>query len=322
MRFPATVEPAGNATGIEVPAEIVTALGGGKRPTVAITINGHTWRSRVASMGGRFIVGISAANRAACGIAEGDKVEAELQLDTAPRVVAEPPDLAEALDGDPQARAAFDRLAYGLKRKNVRAIQDAKTPQTRQRRIAKLITTIREHPNMGEDAGPAATAGGTPALPEPVPDQAGSYSFRRAGPPDAAAVAALVHAAYHHYVERIGITPGPMSDDYQQVVRDYQVTVAEHDAVLAGVIVLRVTDEGFLIDNVAVHPAHRGRGLGRALLGLAEAEARRAGFGSIYLYTHEKMTENLVLYSKIGYAEYDRRRQGGFSRVYLRKHLG
>ena len=322
MRFPATVEPAGNATGIEVPAEIVTALGGGKRPKVAITINGHTWRSRVASMGGRFIVGISAANRAACGIAERDKVEAELQLDTAPRVVAEPPDLAEALDGDPQARAAFDRLAYGLKRKHVHAIQDAKTPQTRQRRIAKLITTIREHPNMGEDAGPAATAGGTPALPEPVPDQAGSYSFRRAGPPDAAAVAALVHAAYHHYVERIGITPGPMSDDYQQVVRDYQVTVAEHDAVLAGVIVLRVTDEGFLIDNVAVHPAHRGRGLGRALLGLAEAEARRAGFGSIYLYTHEKMTENLVLYSKIGYAEYDRRRQGGFSRVYLRKHLG
>jgi len=322
MRFPATVEPAGNATGIEVPAEIVTALGGGKRPKVAITINGHTWRSRVASMGGRFIVGISAANRAACGIAEGDKVEAELQLDTAPRVVAEPPDLAEALDGDPQARAAFDRLAYGLKRKHVHAIQDAKTPQTRQRRIAKLITTIREHPNMGEDAGPAATAGGTPALPEPVPDQAGSYSFRRAGPPDAAAVAALVHAAYHHYVERIGITPGPMSDDYQQVVRDYQVTVAEHDAVLAGVIVLRVTGEGFLIDNVAVHPAHRGRGLGRALLGLAEAEARRAGFGSIYLYTHEKMTENLVLYSKIGYAEYDRRRQGGFSRVYLRKHLG
>ena len=132
----------GNATGIEVPAEIVTALGAGKRPKVAITINGHTWRSRVASRGGRFIVGISAANRAACGIAEGDRVEAELQFDTEPRVVAEPPDLAEALDGDPQARAAFDRLAYGLKRKHVQAIQDAKTPQTRQRRITKLITTI------------------------------------------------------------------------------------------------------------------------------------------------------------------------------------
>jgi ribosomal protein S18 acetylase RimI-like enzyme len=320
MRFPATVEPSGNATGIEVPAEIVTALGVGKRPKVAITINGHTWRSTVASKGGRFIVGISAANRAACGIAAGDKVQAELQLDTAPRVVAEPRDLAGALDGDPQARAAFDRLPYGLKRKHVQAIQDARTPQTRQRRITTLITTIRGHPSTGQAARPPA-AGGTLARQGPVPDQTSSYSFRRAGPTDAPAVAALVHAAYRHYVERIGITPGPMTDDYHQVIRDYHVTVAEHGAAIAGVIVLRVTDEGFLIDNVAVHPAHRGRGLGSALLDLAEAEARRAGFGSIYLYTHEKMTENLALYSKIGYAEYDRRPQGAFSLVYMRKHL-
>ena len=84
---------------------------------------------------------------------------------------------------------------------------------------------------------------------------------------------------------------------------------------------LRVTKEGFLIDNVAVHPDHRGEGLGRALLDLAEAEARRAGFASVYLYTHEKMTENLALYSKIGYVEYDRRRERGFSRVYMRKPL-
>ena len=315
MRFSATVEPAGNATGIEVPAEIVTALGAGKRPKVAITINGHTWRSRVASMGGRFIVGISAANRAACGIAEGDRVEAEVQLDTEPRVVAEPPDLAEALDADPQARAAFDRLAYGLKRKHVQAIQDAKTPQTRERRITKLITTIGGH-TMGKGAASEATADGTPA-----PGQRGSYSFRRARQADAPAVAALVHAAYRHYEERIAITPGPMTDDYQQVIRDYQVTVAEQDAAIAGVIVLRVTEEGFLIDNVAVHPAHRGRGMGRALLELAEAEARRAGFDSVYLYTHEKMTENLALYSKIGYTEYDRRHQEGFSRIYMRKHL-
>ena len=112
-----------------------------------------------------------------------------------------------------------------------------------------------------------------------------------------------------------------MTDDYQQVIRDYHVTVAEHDAAIAGMIVLRVTGEGFLIDNVAVHPAHRGRGLGGALLDLAEAQAQRAGFGSIYLYTHEKMTENLALYSKIGYIEYDRRPQEGFSLVYMRKHL-
>src|SRR5262249_60774684 len=123
-------------------AVTVTVLGAGSPRRVAIAHSRHTWRSRVASVGGRFIVGISAANRAACGIAEGDRVEADVQLDTEPRVVAEPPDLAEALDGDPQARAAFDRLAYGLKRKHVQAIQDAKTPQTRQRRITALTTTI------------------------------------------------------------------------------------------------------------------------------------------------------------------------------------
>ncbi len=136
MRFSATVEPAGNATGVEVPAAVVNALGSGRRPEVVITIAGHTWRSRVASMGGRFIVGISAANRAAGGIAEGDVVEVGLRLD------AEPPDLADALDGGPQARAAFDRLTYSLKRKHVRPFEEAQSPQTRQRRIAKLITTI------------------------------------------------------------------------------------------------------------------------------------------------------------------------------------
>ena len=134
-------------------------------------------------------------------------------------------------------------------------------------------------------------------------------------------MAKLVAAAYGHYVERIGGPPGPMTDDYAEVIRDRQVTVAERRGAIVGVIVLTVTDEGFLIDNVAVHPAHRGTGLGRALLELAEAEAWRAGFDSIYLYTHEKMTENLVLYSRIGYVEFDRRSQGSFSLVYLRKQL-
>jgi GNAT superfamily N-acetyltransferase len=148
-----------------------------------------------------------------------------------------------------------------------------------------------------------------------------SSSFRPANGPDAPNVAKLVAAAYGHYVERIGGPPGPMTDDYAEVIRDRQVTVAERHGAIVGVIVLTVTDEGFLIDNVAVHPAHRGTGLGRALLELAEAEAWRAGFDSIYLYTHEKMTENLVLYSRIGYVEFDRRSQGSFSLVYLRKQL-
>ena len=136
------VELAGNATGVEVPAEVVDALGSGRRPKVVITIGGHTWRSRVASMGGRFIVGISAANRAASGISEGDVTEVDLQLDDEPRVVAESPDIAAALDQDPRARAAFDQLPYGLKNKHVRDIEGAKSPETRQRRIAKLVTTM------------------------------------------------------------------------------------------------------------------------------------------------------------------------------------
>jgi ribosomal protein S18 acetylase RimI-like enzyme len=148
------------------------------------------------------------------------------------------------------------------------------------------------------------------------------YSFRSAIEADVAKVTALVNAAYGGYVERIGMAPRPMTDDYAEVIKNYRVTVAERNETIVGVVVLTVTDEGFLIDNVAVDPSHRGKGLGKALLEFAEAEARRAGFDSIYLYTHENMTENLALYSRIGYVEYDRRSQGEFSLVYMRKRLG
>jgi ribosomal protein S18 acetylase RimI-like enzyme len=132
----------------------------------------------------------------------------------------------------------------------------------------------------------------------------------------------LVRAAYGHYVDRIGGPPGPMTDDYAEVVASERVTVAELGGEIVGLIVLKVTDEGFLIDNVAVDPGRQGSGVGRALLEEAEVAARRAGFDSVYLYTHEKMTENLALYARIGYVEYDRRVQGGHRRVYLRKDLG
>jgi GNAT superfamily N-acetyltransferase len=148
------------------------------------------------------------------------------------------------------------------------------------------------------------------------------YSFRPAIEADVPKVTALVNAAYGHYVERIGMLPRPMTDDYAEVIANQRVTVAESHGTILGVIVLTVDDEGFLIDNVAVDPSHRGKGLGRALLEFAEAEARRAGFDSIYLYTHEKMAENLAIYSRIGYVEYDRRSQGEFSLVYMSKHLG
>jgi ribosomal protein S18 acetylase RimI-like enzyme len=146
--------------------------------------------------------------------------------------------------------------------------------------------------------------------------------LRPAAPADVPRLAELVHAAYGHYVERIGRPPGPMTEDYAEVVDRSQVVVAERDGEIAGLIVLAVGDEGFLVENVAVDPAHQGRGVGRALLEHAEAAARREGFDSIYLYTHETMTENQALYARIGYAEYDRRAQGDDWLVYLRKPLG
>jgi hypothetical protein len=145
MKFRAKVIPSGNATGVEIPTDAMKALGARPRPLIAVTVNGHTWRSRVALMRGRCLVGISAANRAASGISEGDVVEVALKLDTEPRIVPEPPDLAKALNYAPAARAAFDRLPYGLRRKHVAAIEEAKAPEVRLRRIAKLVTTMRSN---------------------------------------------------------------------------------------------------------------------------------------------------------------------------------
>jgi ribosomal protein S18 acetylase RimI-like enzyme len=148
------------------------------------------------------------------------------------------------------------------------------------------------------------------------------YSLRPANAADAKAISELVDDAYGPYVERIGMRPGPMDEDYRAVIRDRQVTVAESEGTVVGVLVLGVTADGFLVHNVAVHPSHRGKRLGRALLELAEAEGRRAGFDSIYLYTHEGLVESLALYERIGYVEYERRPLGGFSLVFMRKPLG
>jgi GNAT superfamily N-acetyltransferase len=102
------------------------------------------------------------------------------------------------------------------------------------------------------------------------------YLSRSATGADVPKVGALVDAAYSHYVEHLGILPRPMTDDYAPVIANQRVTVAESHGTIVGVIVLTVDDEGFLIDNVAVDPSHRGKGLGKALLEFAEAEARRA----------------------------------------------
>ncbi len=144
MKFRAYVEPPEPMRGLEVPQAVVEALGDGKRPRVTITINGHSWKSRVAVMRGRYLLGLSNANRRAARVATGDEVEVELEFDAEPPVVVEPADFARALGADPVARAAYDRLSYTHKREHVRAIESAKKPETRVRRIEKAITLLRD----------------------------------------------------------------------------------------------------------------------------------------------------------------------------------
>ena len=145
MTFRTTIQLHGKtATGIEVPADVVDALGSGKRPAIRVTINGHTYRSTVAPYSGASMIALSAENRELAGVAAGDDVEVELVLDTEPREVAVPPDVAEALHADVTAREAFNVLSYSNKRRIVLGIEDAKTAETRQCRIAKAIASLRE----------------------------------------------------------------------------------------------------------------------------------------------------------------------------------
>lgn len=146
MKFWTTVEPQERMRGLEMPEEVVDALGGGKRPPVTVTLNGHTWKSRVAIMRGRYLLGLSIANRKATGVTTGDRVEVEVVLDAEPRVVVEPEDFARALDADPTARAAYDRLAYTHKREQVLAIEGARKQETRQRRIEQALEMLRGLP--------------------------------------------------------------------------------------------------------------------------------------------------------------------------------
>jgi hypothetical protein len=144
MKFRTTVELGGKtATGFQVPADVVAGLGPGKRPPVRVTIGGHTYRSTVASMGGRFMVPLSAEHRNSAGVAAGDEVEVDIELDTEPREVSVPPDFTDALDHDADARRHFDGLSYSNKRRYVISIEEAKTAETRQRRIAKAVSELR-----------------------------------------------------------------------------------------------------------------------------------------------------------------------------------
>jgi bifunctional DNA-binding transcriptional regulator/antitoxin component of YhaV-PrlF toxin-antitoxin module len=145
VKFRAKVELGGKtATGIEVPAAVVAKLGSSKRPAVTVTVNRYTYRSTVAPMGGRFMLPVSAQVREAAGVAAGDQVDVVLELDTAPREVMVPADFGRALSRDAAARRFFDGLSFSNKQRIVIPIEAAKAPETRERRIAKAISTLRE----------------------------------------------------------------------------------------------------------------------------------------------------------------------------------
>jgi hypothetical protein len=145
MRFRTTILQGGKtATGIQVPDEVVEALGAGRRPAVRVTINGFTYRSTVAVVGGRYMVGVSAENRAGAGVAGGDEVDVDVELDTAPREVDVPPDLAAALAAEPEARRTFEGLSYSNRSWHVLQVTGAKTEETRQRRIARSVDALKQ----------------------------------------------------------------------------------------------------------------------------------------------------------------------------------
>jgi hypothetical protein len=142
MRFRSTVLLNGkSATGVAVPDEVVDGLGGGKHPAVTVTIGDYSYRTSVGRMGGVFMLPIASEHRAGAGVAAGDEIEVDLELDTAPRTVEVPDDLAAALD-TAGLRAKFDALSYSEQRRHVLAIDGAKAAETRARRVAGVVTAL------------------------------------------------------------------------------------------------------------------------------------------------------------------------------------
>jgi ribosomal protein S18 acetylase RimI-like enzyme len=145
--------------------------------------------------------------------------------------------------------------------------------------------------------------------------------IRTARDDDVLAIARIVHDAYVKYVQRIGKKPGPMLDNYAELVAAGEVSICIGGSEVAGILVLIDAPDHLLLDNIAVAPSWQGRGIGRMLLHFADAEARRRGFSELRLYTHVKMTENIALYSRQGWEEYARGEQAGYERVFMRKRV-
>ena len=142
--YKTTIKVSGNNTGLEVPPDVIAKLGSSKKPAVVVTIGGYTYRNTVAVMDGKFMISFSKAHREASGLKGGDAVEVTLELDTAPRTVEVPADLAAALAAKPGATAAFDVLAPSQRKEAVRQVEDAKTQETRERRIAGIVAKLSD----------------------------------------------------------------------------------------------------------------------------------------------------------------------------------
>lgn len=149
----------------------------------------------------------------------------------------------------------------------------------------------------------------------------GDWEIRPAQAEDATVIADCVAAAYRHYIARIGKPPGPMLDNYRDLIQRHQVFVLTEGAKVFGILVLITHIDSLLVDNVAVHPDYQSRGWGRKLMAFAEEEAQRRGFTVVTLYTNEQMTENIDLYKQLGYRETERKTEQGYQRVYMRKTL-
>lgn len=145
--------------------------------------------------------------------------------------------------------------------------------------------------------------------------------LRPAAPSDEAALVAIAQAAYARYVVRIGRRPAPMDPDFARLIAAGEVTACEDAGVVVGFIVWRAAPDHVFIDNVAVDPAHHGKGYGRAMLTWIEEETGRRGLDTLRLYTNAKMTENLALYPRLGWVVTGRLVEDGFDRVYFSKTL-
>lgn len=143
MRFTATLDLNGKtATGFRVPPEVIEALGAGKRPRVTATINGYSFPYTVAVMGGEYLIGVNADVREAANVKAGDLLDVELEVLTTPEELVIPGDVRSALDGHPEALRFFSSLTFSQKRRYIQLVEDAKTPETRQRRIDKAISNL------------------------------------------------------------------------------------------------------------------------------------------------------------------------------------